>query len=113
MYARVPGGQKAFINKDGSVGFTKEYKADEIPEGTIVEGWLYTPNAQNPSRLDGEVSFTGSPGGGGGKGWFACEMEEKGVWSVKIDVEGVDVSGCKSFKAVASVWTDEEAWAYN
>ena len=105
LYTSVPGGQQVYVEKCGALGFTGAHSA-AIPEGAYVEGFSYTPNAQDATQ-PGSFSFHG----GGATGFLACP--EDGAYRVYADtVDAVLDSACLGFSALTGSWTGSSAWQY-
>ncbi|KAG4434855.1 hypothetical protein IFR05_009649 [Cadophora sp. M221] len=68
MDAIVPGGQRAFIRKDGSLGFTVPHSG-AIPEGASTGPFQFTP--QEIDGTVGKLLFAT-------RGFNACKIGEKG-----------------------------------
>ena len=100
----VPGGQQAYIQKNGALGYTQAHSAS-IPEGASRTGFSYTAPAEGQSF--GYLSYKEN----GATGFVACTADD-GTYQVFADVDGGDFSNCLGFDALASPYSGKPAWEF-
>jgi|ERR1712225_107676 len=111
MDAVVPGGQRAFVRKDGSLGFTVPHSG-AIPEGAMTGPWQFTP--QKEEGTVGQLKFAT-------RGFNACKTGEKGpsgldiyqLYALSIGSEAQLEKECIDVGFSTATWPGAVPYEYN
>ncbi|PVH86692.1 hypothetical protein DL98DRAFT_310708 [Cadophora sp. DSE1049] len=111
MDAVVPGGQRAFVRKDGSLGFTVPHSG-AIPEGAMTAPWQFTP--QKEDGTVGQLKFAT-------RGFNACKTGEKGpsglvvyqLYALSIASEAQLEKECIDVGFSTATWPGAVPYEYN
>ncbi|KAL2076158.1 hypothetical protein VTL71DRAFT_1101 [Oculimacula yallundae] len=108
MDVTVPGGQRAFVRKDGSLGFTIAHSG-AIPEGAMLGPFQFTP--QQESGTVGRLLFEE-------RGFNACKTGQKGssgrdvykLYALSIASKEQLEKECTDVVFNTATWTGAMAW---